>query len=725
MLVLNLRPFHSRHYSEAQTEATASQTTAPYETIREIRIGKATMRIRLTWGFLSAAAALAAGGLDLQAPGGGPVAVEPVEGNRVKVTSDYWRLEFDLRNGGVLDTVVFPHGSGKNVLVKPLCTYVDCWSDSDAPNTVFHLSREGNVNRLEFSGQMGATGRQAGPVAFQTTWTVSPFVVRVDHTIRLTEDRMVSTAGVGSLSVRADLNEFGLRTGPTDDRDARRMAPASFGRTQRAGEVFMEEHHAPLYLLLFHRSLEGLDLTMASDLQTWESGLGGKPGAGRYRAAVSGDGAAIALRRDVLHATRPVLVHKGEYTFSYYLGLPRIVEKSDRRWRHLSFNNHPWPADAEIQRWAEAGVNIVRLHNDYTLDEDFWHDGAWPPYDDKGMAEMRRVIAACHRYQIQVVPYFSIHEFHPKAQGYVEHAPQWKRSVDQLGTVFHNQEGQGEFGAQMCPQSGWLARRKADVERAYRELDFDGIYYDWVMELACNNRNHDARLHLGTDGVIDLLAWTRRLIAPKHGTLILHLYGAMPSIAFENFADLVVNMEEVSSAENWMKLQDIPIVTVLAESLPRSPCPSYREDSARERNQNNIAILSVLGMFPWSDGTEGGVYDETLKLFRAFRPYRLQDYRFRDAYSGVVHTSWDDIYGAVYRSTKQALAVVSNTSREPRKNVVWTVQPETLGFHVDRLLVKDTTSGAARVLPASALTDGSLETSLGGYEYRIFEISPQ
>ena len=61
----------------------------------------------------------------------------------------------------------------------------------------------------------------------------------------------------------------------------------------------------------------------------------------------------------------------------------------------------------------------------------------------------------------------------------------------------------------------------------------------------------------------------------------MHLYGMMPTIAFENFGDLVVNMEEISGAEKWMQMGEAPIVTVLAESIPRSPCPSYRRDQAR------------------------------------------------------------------------------------------------------------------------------------------------
>ncbi|HSB13996.1 MAG TPA: DUF6259 domain-containing protein [Bryobacteraceae bacterium] len=660
----------------------------------------------------------------IQAPGGGSIQLDTSPGDRVKVTTDYWHLEFDLRNGGALDTIVFKHGSGNNLLLAPFRTYVDRWCAANAPKTDFRPSRNGDIVTLEFSGRMAAAGRNPGPVEFVTTWTLSPFVARADYKLRFLEDAMVSKAGVVSTSLRRELNEWGLRVGMTDDPDRRKMAGGRFGKVQQAGEVLIAEHHAPTYMLFFDRAKEGFDITVASDVATWETGLAKRGGVGRYEAKVADDGGSISLAMEPLSLPYPVKVAKGEYTFSYYLGLPRIVEKANRKWMHLSFGNHPWPSDTEVKKWADNGVNIVRLHNDYAEDENFWHDGAWPPYDDKGMAEMKRVIAACHRHNIQVVPYFSIHEFHPKAEGYAANENEWKRSVDQAGTVFHNAWGKGEFGAQMCPQSRWLERRKQDIERAYRDLGFDGIYYDWVMTLPCTNKAHNEKLHLGTDGVIDLLAWTRRLVAPN-GTLILHLYGAMPSIAFENFADLVVNMEEISGAEKLMVMDEVPIVTVLAESIMRSPCPSYRRDMPVERNQRNIAHLVVLGMFPWSGGTGDGVYAETLKLFRTFKPYRLEDYRFHDALTGVVKTSWETVYGALYSSPEQAVVIVSNARPEKRKNVVWRVEAEDLGMSpAAKLTVKDVKTGQTQQVAPAALSDGSFMTELDGYEYRLFEIAP-
>ena len=687
------------------------------------------MRTAYSTGRLVAALALFASAaqsapVDFRAPGGGRLDVKELANGRLAVYSDFWRLEFDVHNGGALDTIVFVHGSGKNLLVQPFRTYLDGWSDWNAPQTAVRSSLRDNIARIEFSGILGAPGRVEGPVRYQTTWTITPFSVRADHTIRLNADLPASNVGIGSTAVRGDLNEFGLRIGPADAPEGSKTISASYGKAERAGSVLVREHHAPLYLVLFRRNLEGLDFNTGSGLAAWESSLARRGGLGRYEARVNRDGSSVALIREPLAALAPVTIRKGDYTFSYYLGLPRIVEKSNRKYRHISFGNHPWPSGELIGRWAEAGVNIARLHNDYAPDENFWHDGAWPPYDEAGMSEMRRVIATCHRHGIQVVPYFSIHEFHPKAAGYLENEAKWKRTVDQAGTVIHNRTRGGEYGAQMCLESGWLERRKADVERAYRELGFDGIYYDWSATLPCNNKEHNPQWHAGTDGMIDLLAWTRRLIAPQ-GTLILHLSGWFASIAYENYGDLIVNMEENSQISGMPPMSAMALMTVLVEALPRSPCPSYRADRMVERNRNNIAQMAVLGLFPWS-GQDGPVADETLKLFRSFKPYRLEDYRLRNADSGAVQTTWPDVYGAVYGSPQQALVVISNTAGERRKNIVWRVSPGDLGFpRSGQVEIKDTSRGQSSTLPWSALEDGSLDTGLDAYEYRIFEIRPR
>jgi len=676
---------------------------------------------------------------NFEAPGGGEVNLQVTAGERAIVTTDYWTMEYDLRRGGVLDSIVFTHGSGRNLLVEPFRTFVDQWSDANAPQVSLHSSKEGNILRLEFSGRMTAADRKAGPVAFETTWTLSPFVVRADHKISFPEDLRVSSVGVASTAVRSDLGEFGLRVGPADDANERKECLATFGTTRSGGARLIDEHHAPIYMQFFNRGVEGFGLSMTSDLATWENGLTGKSGVGHYAASVSEDGGSILIVRKPLRVTAPVKVPKGEYVFSYYLGLPRIVEKADRKWRHIGFDAHPFPSDDEIRKWAESGVNIVRQDSEYYGDENFWHDGTWPPFDEKGMKELRRVIATCHRYKILVVPYFSLQELHPSAPGYAQHAQEWARTMGEVETMYHNfspedyklfnygsdYAGKGEYGAQMCPMSAWPEKLKNDVERAYRELGFDGIFYDWADTEPCNNKKHNPKLHSGIDGLIDMLAWTRRLIGPN-GVLIVHQYGLKASISLENFADLVVNMEEIADRDVALRPDNIPVTTLLAESLPRSPCPNYLRSENLERNRQNIAVLVLYGMFPWAGPPwdTGETEVETLKLFRAFKPYQLETYRLHSPLSGAVHTAWEDVYGAVYAGPEQALVVISNTSREPRKRAIWTVRPEDLGFvsATKRFTVKDTKTSTVQTLPFSGLQDGSLETQLEGYEYRLFEV---
>lgn len=663
---------------------------------------------------------------DFRAPGGGAVNLVDHDNGKISVTSDYWRLEFDPHRGGVLDSIVFLQGSGKNLLVRPFQTYVDGWSDENCPNVDIHSSRQDNIVRLSFSGQLSTSDGKPGPVEFQTTWMLSPFVIRADHKLLFSQGLAVSSVGIGSTAIRPELSDFGLRiASPVDDPDPRKMARSTFGKAKRSGSTLIQQYRTPNTLFFFDKGVEGFDLMTASDLAAWETGLTGRSGVGNFTAKVADDGGSIQIVREPLHLLQPAMVARGEYSFAYYIGLPRIVKNANRDFRHIAIGSEPWVSDAEIKRWADSGVNIVRLHDDYNEDGKFWHDGDWPPYDEKGMAEVRRIIATCHRYKIRVVPYFSIYEFHPQAAGFHDHEQEWRRTFDEMRTPIHNRVENGEFGEQMCPQSGWLERRKRDVERAYRELGFDGVYYDWVVSLSCNNKNHSAGLHLGSDGVIDLLAWTRRLIGPN-GILIVHQYGLMQSITFENFADLVVNMEEHSHSTSLLKVDDIPTVTLLAESLPRSPCPPYEKNNLEERYKNNIAQLVLLGMFPWSVPTEGAGYDATLELFRKFKPYNLSEYHLDNAFSGVVHTAWDGVRGVVYVKKNQALVVISNTDSEPRKHVVWTIKPDRLDFtsRTSKITVKDVQSGMVQTIPLTGLADGSLATQLKGYEYRLFEIRP-
>ncbi|HRR96459.1 MAG TPA: hypothetical protein P5150_07015, partial [Candidatus Ratteibacteria bacterium] len=51
------------------------------------------------------------------------------KGHLLKVFTDYWKVEQDINRGGSIVSIVFVNGSGKNILRKPLLSYVDKMGD--------------------------------------------------------------------------------------------------------------------------------------------------------------------------------------------------------------------------------------------------------------------------------------------------------------------------------------------------------------------------------------------------------------------------------------------------------------------------------------------------------------------------------------------------------------------------------------------------------------------
>jgi len=251
--------------------------------------------------------------------------------------------------------------------------------------------------------------------------------------------------------------------------------------------------------------------------------------------------------------------------------------------KHLSFGNHPWPpmrrsSAGRSRREHRPAAQRLRAGREFLAR---WRLAA---VRRERHGRVARVIAECHRHKIKVVPYFSVHEFIPRRK-LLQHEAEWKRSSDQVGTVYHNTTGKGEFGRRCAcnPVAGAAQTRHRE---SYRELGFDGIYYDWSCSCPATTRI--------TIPNCTQDRWRDRPVgvdAPPNRTGRSVDRASLRYDAFdrlENFGDLVVNMEEISGAGKWMRMGEAPIVTVLAESIPRSPCPSYRQDHARERNRTTF-----------------------------------------------------------------------------------------------------------------------------------------
>ncbi len=639
---------------------------------------------------------------------------------RVELASPYWQIGIALDRGGTIDRIVFPHGSGRNLLLEPLGTRVDDARDTMEPAERVAIEETGRGVRVTCEGSLYAPGGRAPTgMRYRHVYEADEDVFLVSTTLIMEREARVSVVGIGETTFTPTLTEFGYRPNPWDDPDRETRSRARRGAVSFRGWPMVEMHHIPLHFILFARYVEGLDWAPSSDFWLWEEQLTGRNDQSHFALTGRRDGSGIGLECKVLLADEPVAVAAGSYTYAYYLGLPKIMERTPRKWYHLAFSNHPWPSEETVQRWAKAGVNVVRLHNDYAADGNFWHDGTWPPYDDAGMAELRRVIGSCHRHGIKVIPYFSIHELHPVSPGY-EHVQEWCRTMAPDQTPYHNSVRNGEYGAQMCPHSGWTERLKQNVERAYRELGFDGIYYDWMRHLPCTNRAHSPGLHSGIDEVIAMGRWTREFIGPD-GVLILHIYGDYASIPMGNMSDLLVCMEELSQQEAlYYHWKSLPLASVLGETVQRCPCRPYRLDHAEIRLKSQIAQLSVMGMFP-CDATE-----QTLRLFAAFSRYSLEEYRFHGPWTGVVDTSDEAVAGALYTKPDRSVLVLSNTTELPITNVRWRVNLSEIGWgDAGRYrLTVPSLGDQCQEISGSQLSGTGLRLSLPGLEYQVIEIEP-
>lgn len=635
----------------------------------------------------------------------------------VRITSPFWEISHNLSCGGIVDIMKFQHGSGANLLASPFVTGVDGWTDASVTSPHVDVQSDEHAATVMVSGRLTNMDGQKANINYQHIYYYTENFIHVTTKLTFSDDQAVQQVEVGSVKLAGELNEYGYRPSPRDDASERKMCSARFGEITYDDSAVIELNHTPIYLLFFNRFVEGFDICLGGDFATWETGLTGKAGMGQYCVSGKSESQHIEVQRMPLHSDLPVTVEAGSYNFSYYLGLPKIVKSSARKWFHLSFGNHPWPSDETIQQWAEHGVNIVRLHNDFASDGNFWHDADWPPYDEGGMQELRRVINTAHEHGIKVVPYFSGYEMHPEAPCYKTHLDLWKRCYGDLEAEYHNHTGNGEFGVQMCLESGWLQRRKHDIKTAYRELGFDGLYFDWVMSLPCDNPHHSDREHLIIDGELELMRWARELVG-SDGVLIIHIYGMMPCIPMENFADLVVNMEEISGREEMVKAENMPLVTILGESLPRSPCPSYFREEQELRAKNHIAQLSILGMYPWT-GSQSTGWEHTLRYFQQFSRYELEKYKFYHGFSGIITTTDPAVKGAVYAKRNHAIIILSNTGEESKTGVQWQVNLAGIAWKADgSYTVTNPRTGDE----TPYLNDEGSSIDLDGFDYTVLEM---
>jgi hypothetical protein len=149
----------------------------------------------------------------------------------------------------------------------------------------------------------------------------------------------------------------------------------------------------------------------------------------------------------------------------------RVHWLGPHQWRVDPF---AYPSDEQIAALAQRGINVI-------VGGAHWRSGDYEHPDDP--AEIRRVIAACHRSGLRIIPYITFTDLEYDTPMFPDHGEEWR--IEPVAE-FKHQTNLMCYGAE-----GWREHWRRDVDTILDRFDFDGLYIDfWVGKMACRNTMH-------------------------------------------------------------------------------------------------------------------------------------------------------------------------------------------------------------------------------------------
>lgn len=477
----------------------------------------------------------------------------------ITVENEFVRCVHDLRCGGEMTEAVILNGSGKNLFVKPQRTVVGitengayhCYT-SDASEAEDFTLTENNGNPVMefFCRPADAAGRTLPGLTLHHRIEYTPHGEAL-HKVILTAAQRITDLGtvqIGSLFPSKRMDTLAVIP-------ARMEMPTPYGsfcRWFRADQRFMTRW-VPNSMLLFQRGQDGFQYARGENLAAWETIGGTLPGYGMGLLEFSRKLDAYELRMAPLDCRRPGQYLEGDHVFEFSLAFPYVKKKmvpfascaghllqADRGF------DRRWPTEEDLASWESADCHLRRLHNDGDIAKNgiFWRGASYPPYPPEEMKKMDQTLEEAHKHHLDVVPYFSLHEYHPEVPDFAENAENWGRISEKGDGLIPSYFSCGYYGYVMCLNSGWLKKRQDTIDQTLRNHAFDGVYYDWCSAAECINPAHGPR-HWDFRKLIEHLLWTYERVGEK-GVMYLH-QTSNPNIVAENLASVILT-EEVGPA---------------------------------------------------------------------------------------------------------------------------------------------------------------------------------
>ena len=596
--------------------------------------------------------------------------------HKVVFENDYTKWTHDVKRGGYLAEAVVKNGSGKNLLIRPMQSCIGLINGSSYHQYFSNLAPADKLETFERDNipgirvHCGFTDENGEPmrgVKLIHEVTYHPWGY-AEHTVELNVSETVNNVGmlqIGTFFVHKNMDFLAVRPaaivskGSYMGANAVQWIPLCHGKRRSDTPAYISRY-LPVSVMFLERGVEGIELCLSDDLVAWDGTGTDIPGFQMgyisYRKALEGYEARFSLL-DQVRSNQSLPA--GTRRFKYRMTLPH-VKKNITPLRPCSASllmnsrgfEKRWPEESDWAAWRDAGVTLMRLHNDGDTFNNgiFWRDAAYPPYPRNEMDKMDKTLRLASKYGISAVPYFSVKEYHPEAEGFEENAQNWARLVDPRDQMIVNAYSHGVFGAQMCLTSQWSEKRRTTIETVLARHAFNGVYYDWCNGLECENPAHAQGRHWDNDALLKHLEWSHRLAGEK-GEVYLHLTN-LPSLAAENIASLVLT-EEAGYAE-LTPLMFTPHVHFM-NVVPRQICDMLPAD-APSADRRRLAMAALL-----HHATISSVHADYLAFYQQEGLKGFERYKRHSAPGeGICRVSDEAAGMSLYWNDTELLAVFAN-----------------------------------------------------------------
>jgi hypothetical protein len=335
-----------------------------------------------------------------------------------------------------------------------------------------------------------------------------------------------------------------------------------------------------------------------------------------------------------------------------------------------------YPTEEEIAGLARQGINLV-------IGGAHWRSGDYS-HPDKPR-EVRRVIAACHRHGLRIIPYLTFTDMDHPLPAFQAHGQDWQ--IEPVAEYRH-------LTNLMCyGAEGWRKHWQRELDTVLERFDFDGLYLDfWVGKMACRNPRHGCGLKYP------------RFTLPGLREMAWHAFSAVKAKSPDHFllsntnlfaGALINNLVDIRLPGEWSNIEETPVALtrghlnsrrlgcnslLLTGSIPKL---SLRSVSFSLRCQSPMVIghgkppLKV-GERPYGPVPEGILmrYADYLRFFGLARA------TFPGAWQAGDDLRWTapDWHPYWCRNENGILLVVANLSARPSQGRIEVARPRRVGI---------------------------------------------